>query len=491
MTTSISGPSWSVRGSETSGGRFPLQVEQAVSNRVAYLAPGVTTVTPHARYFSLHGLVASECADRSLAVPEAQDLMRRCEVVMAAASALDSAPRAGVFARPHGGGKLQAIIGGADLDVTALSTPGATGYSVAKWGFWGAYAGSETSLGILRRGRSPLPGKRYDEAAARSALGSILDLADQPRLSAQTLADAVSELSLYRCASAPDGPWLAALFCGGEGKPNQLRRGTLQLVARIIDTRDVVSLDRDVSAALTFGDFVDTDSLAASSEVASTWRGVLLRNYSVGAWRRLWAWLVDQVYDQNAVTIETLASMFADHLPAGTVADLVANIPELFDATGHPAPVEPALRASDPSVPHRELQVLAAGAGRDGRLTGATAVAFGRAHADDLTPAWMRHRLADASTQSLRDFGIHLVRDVMDKSRRVTLSKTVIRDDGTLWIPSRLHQRGDELIATAREGSGDVGTRLLQLAANAAACDVFDVTGPTWRVSDRGRELLA
>jgi hypothetical protein len=170
---------------------------------------------------------------------------------------------------------------------------------------------------------------------------------------------------------------------------------------------------------------------------------------------------------------------------------MVANVPELFDAAGHPTPVEPALRASDTPVPHRELQVLAASAGRLDRLIGPTAVAFGRAHADDLTPAWMRHRLADASTQSLRDFGIHLVRDVMEKSRRVTLSKTVIRDDGTLWIPSRLHQRGDEMIATAREGSGDVGTRLLQLAANAAACGVFDVTGPTWRVSDRGRELLA
>lgn len=372
-----------------------------------------------------------------------------------------------------------------------MSTPGASGYSVAKWGFWGAYAGSETALGILRRGRSPAPGKRYDDDAARSALGSILDLANQSHLSAQALADAASELSLYRCAAAPDGPWLATLFCGGEGKPNQLRRGTLQLIARIIDTGDVVSLDRDVSAALTFGDFVDTDPLAASSQVASTWRGVLLRNYSVGAWRKLWAWLVDQVYDHNAVTVETLASAFADRLPTGTVTDLVADIPDLFDATGHPAPVERALRESGRPIPHRELQVLAAGAGRIDRLTGDTAVAFGRAHADDLTPSWIRHRLADASTQSLRDFGIHLVRDVMAKSQRVTMSKTVIRDDGTLWIPSRLHQRGNELIATAREGSGDVGTRLLQLAANAAACGVFDVTGPTWRVSDRGRDLLA
>ncbi|OBG53706.1 hypothetical protein A5669_21980 [Mycolicibacterium fortuitum] len=486
----IVGPSWSVRGSETSGGRFPLQVEQAVSNRVAYLAPGVTTVTPHARYFALHGLVASECASRSLSVPDAQDLMRRCEVVMAAVSALDSAPRPSVYARPHGAGRLQAVIGGADLDVATLSTPGTTGYSLAKWGFWGAYAGSETSLGILRRGRSPTPGKRYNDASARHALGSILALAEQPYLSATTLADAANELSLYRCATNPDGPWLAALFCGGEGKPNQLRRSTLQLIARVFDTHPVEALNRDVSAALMFGQFVSTDPLAVSSQVANTWRGVLLRNYSVGAWRRLWAWLVDQIYDQKAATIETLAGAFADQLPDGTVADLVAGIPELFDVSGNPAPVEPALRTNDYPVPHRELQVLAAGAGRVDRLDGATATAFGRSHADDLTPAWVRHRLTDSATQSLRDFGIQLVRDVMAKSQRVAMSKTVIREDGTLWIPSRLHQRGEELIAIAREGSGDVGTRLLQLAVNAAACGVFDVSGPTWRVTDQGRDLL-
>jgi hypothetical protein len=42
MTTAITGSSWSVRGSETSGGRVPLQVEQAVANRLAYLASGAT-----------------------------------------------------------------------------------------------------------------------------------------------------------------------------------------------------------------------------------------------------------------------------------------------------------------------------------------------------------------------------------------------------------------------------------------------------------------
>jgi hypothetical protein len=52
----------------------------------ARLVPGVTTVTPHARYYALHALAAAEADERGLDRREAQDLWRRMEVALAAVS---------------------------------------------------------------------------------------------------------------------------------------------------------------------------------------------------------------------------------------------------------------------------------------------------------------------------------------------------------------------------------------------------------------------
>ena len=351
-------------------------------------------------------------------------------------------------------------------------------------------SGQSVSSESFRVASFPEPGKRYDDAAVRSALGTILDLAAEPRLPFATIEQAAPELSVYRCVGAPDGDWLATLLCSQETRQDRRRRATLQLMARIMDTFPVKSLGGDVSAALAFGGFLTTDALAATSEEAAMWRGVLLRNFSVGAWRRLWAWIVDQVVDGSAVTSDALVRSFADELPDRSVLDLAGELPELLDPAGNPAPAEPALRARSESVPYRELLVLAAGAGRMDSLGGVAGVIFARANPDDFDPGWMKARLAQAGAQSLREFGGQLVRDMLAKSRRVAMRKAEVRDDGTLWIPSRLHQRGDELVATAREGSGDVGTRLRQLGLVAAACGIFDGSGSTWSVTARGRELL-
>jgi hypothetical protein len=445
-------------------------------------------VTTHARYFALHGLIASECARRDLTIPQAQNLLRRCEVVMGAASVVDGAGNTGLFARPHGAAAMQHVAGGDDLDVVAVSTPGS--YAESIWGFRGPYLGAERVLGIVQRGQLPQPGKRYNDTAVRSALGAILELAAAPRLPFTAIEQAVPELSIYRCVGATDADWLATLLCSQETRQDRRRRATLQLMARVMDTVPVISLGTDVGAALAFGGFLTSDDFAAASEEAAMWHGVLLRNFSVGAWRRLWAWIVDQIVDGKAVTPDALARSFADELPRGSVLDLIAELPELVDSMGNPVPAEPALRARSESVPHRELLVLAAGARRLDSLTGVAGAIFARANFDDFDPGWMKARLVQAGTQSLRDFGAQLVRDMLAKSRRVAMRKAEVRDDGTLWIPSRLHQRGDELVAIAREGSGDVGTRLPQLGLVAAACGIFDGSGSTWRVTAKGRELL-
>lgn len=61
----LEGPAWSAEGLEPAGGRYPLSVERHVMRMADLLVPGVTTVTPHARYYALHGLIAIEVAPGS------------------------------------------------------------------------------------------------------------------------------------------------------------------------------------------------------------------------------------------------------------------------------------------------------------------------------------------------------------------------------------------------------------------------------------------
>lgn len=130
----VVGPEWNSHGREMSGGRFPLQVEQAVLNPRSRLVPGVTTVTVHARYYALHGLTAHYAAENELSRAESQSLVRRCEVIMGAASLVDEHEASHLYGRPHGFAAMQDVLNGDDLDVDCVSTPGA--YSTVAWGFW-------------------------------------------------------------------------------------------------------------------------------------------------------------------------------------------------------------------------------------------------------------------------------------------------------------------------------------------------------------------
>lgn len=88
----VLGPAWSSHDLEIRAGRFPLSVEGHLMNMTARLVPGATTVTTGARYYTLHGFVARTAAERGLDDEETLGLLRRCEVVVAAASELHPAP---------------------------------------------------------------------------------------------------------------------------------------------------------------------------------------------------------------------------------------------------------------------------------------------------------------------------------------------------------------------------------------------------------------
>ncbi len=98
-STAVIGPAWSTPGLQIAAGRFPLAVERHVLRMVDRLLPGVTTVTPHARYYALHGLIAAEAHSAKLDLPAARDLLRRADVVMAAASYMHDHGDNGLAAR--------------------------------------------------------------------------------------------------------------------------------------------------------------------------------------------------------------------------------------------------------------------------------------------------------------------------------------------------------------------------------------------------------
>jgi hypothetical protein len=230
--------------------------------------------------------------------------------------------------------------------------------------------------------------------------------------------------------------------------------------------------------------------VAPGLDEALAWRGVVLRNYSVGAWRRLWAWLVNQV--DGFVPAKQVADAFADNLPDITVAELVAALPATTDSAGDPSRAEDELRGRGSPLPEAELGVLALGARRAGELDGPTGQAF-RGRPVELAPEWVSRQLEANLAVHVRDFGRDLVGHLIVRARRIAMSKMVRRPDGTIWLPTRLHEKGDLLWRTSREGSGDVGLRIAQLGTVLAGAGVFawhDGPPAGWQLTDEGRAVL-
>src|SRR3954453_18020366 len=77
---------WVASGLDESRGLYPLRVEGAIGSLVELLLPGVITTTTGARYFALHTLAWADAERRELDDVTAEAFVRRCEVVVAAAS---------------------------------------------------------------------------------------------------------------------------------------------------------------------------------------------------------------------------------------------------------------------------------------------------------------------------------------------------------------------------------------------------------------------
>jgi hypothetical protein len=490
VATVIRGPAWSSKGLDQADSRYPLRVERHLGRLVDGLLPGVITTTTHARAYALHTLVWAEAARRGLDDAQANEYLRRCEVVIGGIT-LQHEQHGAWIPGPHGGDAIRkGIEQSGRLEVFELASL----YTPNAMGFGGVYVGSELRLGLLETGRPPVPGPRANDEVLREALGEILELADEAVLPLDTLY-ALPHLCACGAPEHADGPWLRQLFVNPEpadglAEADRPRRETARLLGRVLAGGVDTATQDAFRLTVAFGDFLASDPVAASLPIAQAWRGAILRNYSVGAWRRLWSWVVELLGEP--ATVAMLADQLAEALPDITVQEMIAGLPGHLEG-GLLLPAEEDLRSAEPRPdPFTEIQLLTLGAMRLDDLAGRSLVAFaGRDDDDDLGPRWFRAQLDARRGDHLDDFGRWLAEMMVLRAQRVALSKMVFRPDGTFWIPSRIRERAGLISRLSREGWADVGLRIDTFSSVLAGCGVIEHTDEgAWRLTSEGEQLL-
>lgn len=490
------GPFWGGQES-TIAGRYPLSVERHVMAQVDRMLAGVTAVAPHARYYMLHALVAHEVKRRGLVAAEAQRLLRRAEVVMGAISLAHGEHPGLSYA--HGVDQIQDFVDEGSVDVAGLAEPG--GYAQSSWGFWGPYRASEELLGLTTWQDSNLAtGPKADPGVLYEGLGPILELADQDVLDVATLQDH-SELCLCRCATAADGELFRSLFVPADVDPAShggRRGGSVRLMLRIFQTHEISAMTRDVTRVLGFSPELGEDPVCSRLEVTDPWRGIVLRNQSVNAWRRLWPALEGLV--EPLMSIPRLADRFADELPATTLHAYLDALPDSMRGN-LPLPAELDASVAEERNPiDQSLAILMIGASRAGRLPERVAEYFQpkREGSPELSPAWLSDRIVEWQGRSLRDFASWLTGVLVTRSQRIALRKARFhRGTGVFTIPTRLLVRDGLLFSQSIGGSSPIGYRwgtLSSVLAGAGYSEfMFDDDAPPgrWRVTERGEALLA
>jgi hypothetical protein len=466
-------------------------------NTVDRLVPGVTTVTLNARYYPLHGLVAAKARDRSMGLSAAQDLLRRVEVTIGAVSArhlhVDPGGHA-ALSRPHGYDIISPRVREGSIDVGALAAPHV--YAQPSWGFWSAYRGSEMVLRIVTRTNDIAPGDQLDVNAVSEGLEDVFGLAAQSTLDTASL-DNHAHLCICRSTSSLDGAWLANLFAAPYAdRPTTragIRRQTLRMIARSIQLTNIEFVTRDLAPFLAYHDEAIEDEVLASMEITAEWRGLVLRNISVTAWRDLWAWVVSGI--DGLTTRAALADRFADALPQDTVGTFRAKLPPTRTAAGRPAPAEidADLKATNDS--QYNLSLLMLGAQRARELSGHERHGFQGHDPEDifeeLAPAWLAGQLDAWNDRSVHDFASWLTDVMLNRSQRLALRKA--RPDlkkGILKIPTRVYLRDGFVFCDSAETGGPASLRLGQLAGVLAGMGLLAGEAGTWALGPRG-DLLA
>lgn len=464
---------------------------------VGRLLPGVTAVTPHARYFMLHAAVAHAAANRGLVAAEARDLLRRSEVVMAAIS-LTHGDHPGM-ALAHGGDRIRPFVEAGEVDVARLVQPG--GYAQASWGFLGPYRSSEELLGLVRWENDSLAPGPAAPASAVADLIPLLELAARDVIDVETLR-ANQELCLCRGPSSFDGGHFRGLFIprGADPKSFAGRRGaTVKLLLRIFQLRPINAMTADLWPIIAYDREVaeDTTCRRVADEVSDAWRGVILRNQSVNAWRQLWSQLTGLI--GSFTTLDELGNSFADALPSSTVGDYRAALPDVSDR-GHPLAAERDESVTNRDLPDRNLALLMLGAARVGSLSERIEAYFqpSSEEGNELTPSWLAARAREWDTRSLRDFARWLTEVMVIRSQRIAIRKAQFSSKtGAFRIPGRVFVRDDRIFRDSGEPGLPIGYRWGALSSVLATAGLVSFTPdhdqkrPTWRPTDLGEAALS
>ncbi len=494
----VLGPLWTEPGLGRYAGRYPLAVERHLMGQIDRLLPGVTTVTPHGRYYAVHGLVADEAANLNLSDLDAQDLLRRVEVVIAAVSiAHQDHPQHEALNRPHGADAIAPGVASGEVDVLQAAGQGARRYAKAPWGYLGPYQAAEMTLGILDTDRFG-PGPKFNRTDVGSALGELLSLARRKTLTTVQL-EANAHLCICGGAAASDGRWLTDLLIPQDVKSPRTRaatrRATIHMFTRAMELQPVRNITGDISGIVTFGPASRDDPVLADIGVTGAWQGVILRWYSVTAWRQLWAWLVSGI---DGLTHRTaLGDRLADALPYVTVGRFLRGLPRLDEPDGVFAPAEQEPDFWQESTPVSALAILALGAQRSHSLADPDVLAGfhgtqSQEISQELGPRWMMQQLTRWSDKSLQDFARYLSEVLINRSQRISYTKARLdKATGELKVPTRVFLRDNWIFKDSEEGSGAVGLRWEQLATVLTEAGVVRCDSGLWSVTDRGHHALA
>ncbi len=509
MTTDVQGPAWALEGLGVRSGKYPLAVEGPVMRAVDRLVPGVSTVTRYIRYHSLYAAIAAHAERKALDLAACRRLVRRCEVLMAALQHdVETADDAWF---PHGVDRVRRFRT-QELDLARAADPEDVNqsYSPRRWGFWDQYGGSATVLGTvevrdgaLRPGRHPCP------AALRELFAPLLSLAEQDVVPLVEL-DQAGQAALG-VPSAVEQDWLKRVLTAtdtrGRHTPqdweaaDRARRAAFRILGRAIALhgREGQGYQETLRSTVAFGEDMTTDPVLAAIPETTGWRGLLLRHYSVGAWRRLWAALVSSIGSKEGEadrTAQELRDWLAQRAPRGDVRGVLQDLPPLEGPDGVLLPAERRLLEKGDDEPMVNVRLLLVGAlrSRKGHLPDdVRAVFLGRQRrsAEFLDPTWVDGLIRDYLDRPVCDLAARLVDDMLAQSRRVALAKLRIDPaTGGLKIFSRLHVRNERYFKTGDEGNSDIGTRIPQLGSFGRQLGLFAVQDGCHVVTESGRRIL-
>ena len=228
----------------------------------------------------------------------------------------------------------------------------------------------------------------------------------------------------------------------------------------------------------------------AGIELAEAWRGLMLRNHSVGAWRNLWFWIVRELTEPQSSA--DIASAFAAELPARwRVSDLTSRLADGMKGKNL-LPVEEQLRAAHPEPdPLTELQLLAVGVRRLDELTGRAQTVMAGDNIDDLGPVWVQQELSANADRRLRDWAVELVEMLLWRSQRIAMWKMDLRNPKAPRLPAQVIERDGIWRTQKYAGAGEPGMRIPRLNSMLAGAGVLGADADAYWLTPQGARFLA